>query len=248
MIADTSTVLDKLNRLESQIEDQKVLYQKLLDNQALLLTYLHNVNAFVDDENRRKNELDELKRDVLPIINQMARISIDELSDIGSDFKLEDLLFLFKRLLRDTNLLINLLDRLEATAELVDESQRIARQVFFQVTNSLDILERAGYFKFAHQSWKIVEKVVTEFSEEDIRALGDNIVTILRTIKNLTQPEIMALTNNALSAVVYDPLPQENLSLMSLLKDLSDPKTRKGLSKLLNLIKVLADQPEKPTQ
>lgn len=248
MIPDTPTVLEKLNQLESQIEDQKELYRELLDNQALLLTYLHNINAYVDDENRRKNELDELKRDVMPIINQMARISITELSDIGSDFKLEDLLFLFKRVLRDTNLLINLLDRLEATAELVDESQRIARQVFFQVTNSLDALERAGYFKFAHQSWKILEKVVTEFSEDDIRALGDNIVTILRTIKNLTQPEIMALTNNALTAVVYDPLPEEKLTFMSLLKDLSDPKTRKGLSKLLNLIKVLADQPENPTQ
>ena len=35
--------------------------------------------------------------------------------------------------------------------------------------------------------------------EHDARALADNVVTILKTVKNMTQPDIMALANNAVA-------------------------------------------------
>ena len=44
-------------------------------------------------------------------------------------------------------------------------------------------MEREGYFAFARGGWRIVERIVTEFSEDDVNALGDNIVTILNTVK-----------------------------------------------------------------
>ena len=46
--------------------------------------------------------MDELRRDLMPIANQMIKLTIDELAEIGSEFQAEDLLFLLKRLLRDT--------------------------------------------------------------------------------------------------------------------------------------------------
>lgn len=243
MIADSVALKDKVEQLDMLISAQKQQYETILAKQEEILAITQKLNWLADEQLRRQNELEELKRDLIPIANQFVKLSIDELADIGSDFKLDDLLFLFKRLLRDTNLLINLLDRLEATVELVDESQRITKQVFSKAVNELDRLERMGYFRFAQEGWKIFEKIVTEFSEEDIRALGENIVTILTTIKNLTQPEIMTLTNKALSAVIYDPQPMEDPSLVSLLKDLSNPKVRRGLSRMINLLKVIADQP-----
>jgi uncharacterized protein YjgD (DUF1641 family) len=104
-------------------------------------------------------------------------------------------------------------------------------------------MEREGYFNFARGSWRIVERIVNEFDEEDVNALGDNIVTILTTVKNLTQPEIMEMTNNALSAFQEEPLPEGDVSIFQLLRDLSDPQVRRGMSRLMNMVKVLADQP-----
>ena len=40
---------------------------------------------------------------------------------------------------------------------------------------------------------QIADNVVTSFTEEDVRKLGDNAVLILKTVKDLTQPEIMGL-------------------------------------------------------
>jgi uncharacterized protein YjgD (DUF1641 family) len=144
--------------------------------------------------------------------------------------------------------MIGLLDRLEAAAELSDEVQRLGKQVFNQIVMTLDRMEREGYFTFARGGWRLLERVVTEFSEEDINALGDNIVTILKTVRNLTQPEIMNLTNQALEAIRQEPPTDANVSLWSLLKDLADPKVRKGMARLINLVRVLADQPTPPQE
>ena len=57
---------------------------------------------------------------------------------------------------------------------------------------------------------------MNEFSEKDVDALGDNVVTILNTVKNLTQPEIMAMTNNAVQAMQEDTTQDQRLDVGNL--------------------------------
>jgi hypothetical protein len=71
---------------------------------------------------------------------------------------------------------------------------------------------------------------VSEFGEKDIDALGDNIVTILATVRNLTQPEIMAMTNNALGALQTDAAVDEVPS-MCLCFVISRSKVRRGMAR-----------------
>ncbi|HEC22358.1 MAG TPA: DUF1641 domain-containing protein, partial [Chloroflexi bacterium] len=168
-----------------------------------------------------------------------------ELAEIGLEFELGDLLYLLKRLLRSIPLLLRMLDQLEAISALGDEAQLLGKQVFSNLVETLDRLEREGYFAFARGGWYIAEQVVSEFSEEDVRALGDNIVIILRTIRNMTQPEVMALANNAVEAIRNEG-PEDDLSLWGLMREISDPKVRRGFARLLNMIKALADQPAPP--
>jgi uncharacterized protein YjgD (DUF1641 family) len=173
----------------------------------------------------------------------MIKLSIDELAEISSDFEVEHILYLVKRLIRDTDMLVEGLNRIEMLMELFDEIQIIGQRVFNQTIVKLDQLEREGYFSFAQSGWRIFERIIQEFSEEDVDALGENIVIILNTVKNLTQPEIMTLTNNALDAIQVDPMDESEVSTLSLLKDLRDPKVRIGMARMLNILKVLADQP-----
>jgi uncharacterized protein YjgD (DUF1641 family) len=90
----------------------------------------------------------------------------------------------------------------------------------------------------------IMERIVEEFSEEDVRALGDNIVTILTTVRNMTQPEILALANNAVGAITEAPADTKPLSTLALLKEFNDPKVRIGLTRMLGMVKAIADQPQ----
>ncbi len=206
------------------------------------------LTEYVEAQHKRQQEFDELKQDVIPIANHMIKLSIDELAEIGTEFQVEDLFYLLKRLLRNTGMLMRLVDMLEAGMDLTEELKPIGLQAFSDIVETLDRLEREGYFALVREGWGIVERVVQEFDEDDVRALGDNIVTILKTVRSMTQPEILSLADQAVSAIQPSVEEDEDVSIFALLRELSDPKVRKGMSRMLNLLKVLADQPTKTKQ
>jgi len=194
-------------------------------------------------QQRQREAWDELKQDLIPITNHMIKLSINELEEIGTDFELEDLLFLLKRFLRNTHLWMHLLDRLEAIMDLADEASVLGKQAFANTIETLHQLEQDGYFAFARGGYYVLQRIVTEFSEEDVRALGDNIVNILTTVQKMTQPEMLTLANSAIDSMRDQTIENgKPPSTLSLLRQLSDPKVRIGLSKMLSIVSSLADE------
>ena len=218
--------------------DAVLLHEKidLLTNQVSVLTQQ------LELQNRRQAEMEEFRRDFMPIANHMIKISIDELAEVGNDFSSEDLLFLLKRVLRNTHNFIRLLEDLEGIMGFVDESKILGLQMFNATVHKLDELERAGYFELLQGLSYVTEQVVSEFGKEDVIALGDNIVTILKTVRAMTQPEVLGLADKAIASIQAEPA-LENQSAWALLRELSDPKVRKGMARMLNLVKVMADAP-----
>ena len=205
------------------------------------------LTEYVEAQHKRQQEFDELKRDVMPIANHMIKLSIDELAEIGTEFQVEDLFYLLKRLLRNTGMLMRLVDMLEAGMDLTEELKPIGLQAFSGIVETLDRLEREGYFTLMREGWGIVERVVTEINEEDIRALGDNIVPMLTIVRSINQTEILSLADKAITAIQPSAEEDENVSIFALLRELSDPKVRRGMSRMLNLLKVVGDHPAKQT-
>lgn len=208
---------------------------------AAIHAKLDRMAFLMEEQQRRGQALEELRNDLVPIANHMIKISIDELAEIGGEFQLEDLLFLLKRLLRDTRLLVETLDKLEALHDLADETQLMGRQVFNQVVEQLEGMEQRGYFAFARGGMYVAERVMSEFGEEDVRALGDNIVTILATVRNMTQPEVLAMANNLIGAASDESLLPDTVSTWTLLRELGDPKVRRGMARMLNIVKTMAE-------
>ena len=219
--------------------DVALLHQKI----DTLTTQVAFLAEQAEMQQRRQQEFDELKQDMIPIANHMIKLTIDELADIDPEFEIEDLIYLLKRVLRNVPLILSMFDRFEALMGITDEVELLGKQVFSTTVESLDQLERDGYFAFAREGWGILEQVVTEFSEDDVKALGDNVVTILTTVRNMTQPEIMTLANNAIGAIQDVPPETETPSTLSLLRELSNPKTRRGMARMINLLQVLDEQP-----
>jgi uncharacterized protein YjgD (DUF1641 family) len=217
--------------------DLALLHQKIdtLSEQVAFLA------AQAEIQQRRQQEFDELKQDMIPIGNHLIKLTIEELAEIGDEFQIEDVLYLLKRVMRNTQLILGMFDRLEAVMGIADEAELLGKQVFNYSVEELDRLEREGYFGFAREGWKIAERIVSEFSEEDVQALGDNVVTILTTVRNLTQPEIMSIANNAVGAIQEVP-ETEKVSTWTLLRELGNPKVRRGMARLINLLKALDEQ------
>lgn len=219
-----------------------------MDNElALIHQKLDYLTEQFEIQRQQQEGINELMQDAVPVVNHMIKLSIDELAEIGSDFQLEDLTFLLKRILRDTQMLVGLLDQLEGIAELADEGQLMGKRIFHQVTMELDRLEREGYFGFARAGWGVMEKIIKEFSEDDVHALGDNIVTIMTTVRNMTQPDVMALADNAIGALKEQSQEDKPMSTFGLLRELSKPETRIGMARLLNLVQALANTTQNET-
>lgn len=205
---------------------------------------LTSLQAQVDAQHQTQQMLEDLVQDALPAVNGALKVATRELADLDGQFTTEDLIALGKRALANTQRFNRVLDVLEAGTDLLDEAQLLSRPLMAQATTVAAELERKGYLAFAREGWRIADRVVTEFSEDDVHALGDNIVTILRTVKNMTQPDIMALANNAANSLHTTEPSDSEASVWTLMRELGDPKMRKGLARVLRLVKTFADQPD----
>ncbi|MEJ2511863.1 MAG: DUF1641 domain-containing protein [Anaerolineales bacterium] len=181
---------------------------------------LDTLLIFMEEQQIRHRAMDELRNDMIPIANQMIKLTIDELAEIGTEFKAEDLLFLLKRLLRNTRLLIKLVDQLEAVMGLADDAGTLGKQVFNTLVEKLDDLEHKGYFQLAGEGMQILDKFVEEIDPEDVQLMGNALLGSLKTLR--------------------EPAPEKAPSLLALVGQMNDPEVRIGLSRMLNVMKSLA--------
>ena len=190
-------------------------------------------------QRRRQEEWDDLKADLTPIGNDLFRMSVEQLEEVQQYVEMEDLLRLVKRLLRNTRNLEQMLDQFESMMDLWEDVGPLTRDAFLTMMRQLNEMEQKGYFVFMQGGMDIMDKIVTSFTEEDVKQLGDNVVLILNTVKEMTQPEIMTMLSNTAHSI-QDEEPVDT-SMISILRQLNDPAVRKGLAKTLNVLKSVGD-------
>ncbi len=195
---------------------------------------------------RQREERAELIRDLMPVVNDAYRLSVEQLEEVEQYIDLSDLLRLLKRLLRNGRNIEAMLDQLESAVELVNTVGPLSDDAFGKVVDLLAQLERKGYFVFARGGMQIMDNVVTAFDEEDVRQLGDNVVLILRTVKDLTQPEVMNLVRNTVQVIDQEKIQPADTSLMALWRELRDPDVRRGLALGLHVLRALGAQTASP--
>jgi len=69
---------------------------------------------------------------------------------------------------------------------------------------------------------------------------GENIVTILNTVKEMTQPEVMRLLSSTATSMREEDVP-ENVSMLYLMRQFNDPAVRKGLARTMNVLKTVSE-------
>lgn len=188
-------------------KDLTLMYEKV-DQMTAQLAVLANQ---AEIQQKRNQEFDELKADLIPIGNQLINLTITELEEIGAEFELEDLLFLLKRVLRNTQLILTMMDRFEAIMGIADEVELLGKQVFSSAVEALDRLEQGGVFS---QSGELLQTFAQEGTLSDL--------------------------NGMLKAFHETPADDARTpSLVSLIREANQPETRRGLSRMLKVIQAL---------
>ena len=192
----------------------------------------------------------ELSDTLVPVTRGAMDVATRELDDLSDEVTAEDLVRFARTAARSLPKLEALMAQLDSLSELLHTLNSLSGAAMGKVTDMLAVADDKGYFVFAREGSKIADRVVTEFSEEDVQALGDNVVTILTAVKEMTQPEVMGLVQRtALSVQDAEDTPMEPPSMFALLKSMRDPQTRRGLAKVMAMLHTVGEEhPPTPTE
>ena len=214
------------------------LTQKI-DMLAQQVAYLTE-QARIAEQARQSRE--ELMETMLPVAKDAMRLASEQMEDVQEYLDPQDLVRLLKKLVRHAPQMEMLLDQLDSLTDLLDVARPMAREGMDKATSIMDELERKGYIRFANGGMRMMENVVTSFSEDDVKRLGDNIVLILNTVKDMTQPEIMNFLRSTLLVASREVEKPVSTSYLDLYRQMRDPDVRRGLALTMRVLKVVGNQ------
>jgi len=196
----------------------------------------------IEHQRKHRQEMEDLKDDLMRVATGVYQSAITELEELHDQATGEDIFHLGKKLLRNVNNISQTFDLLENAKGFVQDFAPISREMIFDAMNKFDEFDRKGYFEFFKEIENILDNIVTSFTVEDVKALSENIVIILNTIKNLTQPDMLHALNNALN--VYKKLDievDEKISYWTLVRRMNTPEMRRGMAFAIKFLKSMAE-------
>jgi len=152
--------------------------------------------------------------------------------------QMEKLFEACQKLDRATEILLELKRDKEMVMELGQDLMPMANGIIHLTSDRLQKFEEDGTLDFLREGVRVMQQVSTAFTPEDVRLLGDNIVHILMTVRNLTQPEILNMADRATTALKDKTAPTP-VGTLGLLRAMRDPEVRKGTGVLLELLRSL---------
>ncbi len=202
---------------------------------------LDMITAEMEIQKRQRQELQELKADLSLIAKDVFNTAVVELEDVAPFVNTGDFLFLVKKLIRNTNTIIGMMEKMESAVDFFQDAGPIGRSLFHDALVKMDDLDRRGYFEFFAELVQVLDNVVQHFSVEDVELLADNVVTILETIKDLTQPDMLKAINNAVQVYRHIDLEHvKDISVFGALREMNSPEVKRGIGFLMTFIKNIA--------
>ena len=131
----------------------------------LLAAQVQFLTEEAERASRTRESRAELVNDVLPIMDDVYRMTTEQLEEIQDYVDLNDLLRLLKRLMRNGRNLETMLDRLESLMDLAQTVGPLADSAFEKATDVLQAAEQKGYFTFAKDGVRLMDNLVASFDE-----------------------------------------------------------------------------------
>ena len=218
-------------------------------------TRLENLEQKVDlileyvNQQRLKSEaMDDLVADASIIGKDLYDSTVKALDDRNVEIYPEELAELGIRLARNIHNINTMLDFMESMTDLARDVGPIANELIIDTTQKLHEFEKKGYFEFFKEVGTILDNIITHFEPDDVKALADNVVTILETIRSLTQPEMMKALNNAVN--IYSNMPPEEApeySVWKVMREMNKPEMKKSLGFMVTFMKNLSNNHQSST-
>ncbi|MBT3174958.1 MAG: DUF1641 domain-containing protein [Lentimicrobiaceae bacterium] len=201
----------------------------------------HKLDIVLDEviaQKQTRQSIEDLTADLTLIGTDIFSSTVTELDNAGVEVDGEAVKLLILKLIRNIDTITELFEMLESGKDLLKDLSPIIQQVGLDGMHLMNDIEKKGYFDFFREAIRILDNIVTHFGAEDMKLLADNIVTIMETVKSLTQPEMLKAINSAL--IVYKSIDVENIeeySLFKAMKAMNSKEMRKGIGFMITFLK-----------
>lgn len=217
------------NTIQEQIDSLNQKVDQILD--------------YVNDQRLKANSLEDLVTDVSIIGKDMYDSTVTELENQMVEIDPDEMRMFAIRLVKNIPNFNNMLDMVESVTDLAKDASPIANELIIELTRQLHDFEQKGYFEFIKEIGKIADNIVAHFKPDDVKLLADNVVSILETVKNLTQPDVMTSVDNAVK--VFRNLETENIpeySIWKLMREMGKPEMKRALGFMMTFLKNISAQ------
>jgi uncharacterized protein YjgD (DUF1641 family) len=130
--------------------------------------------------------------------------------------------------------------RMESFDDFKEDLGPIAHGALGIAQRQMSRLEEDGILAFGNEVIQVGRTVATTFTPEDVRLLGDNVVSILETVRNLTQKEVLEVADKAAEALGRS-VEEKPAGTLKLLKAMRDTEVRRGMTILLGVLRELGE-------
>ncbi|MCB1120354.1 MAG: hypothetical protein KJT03_02295 [Verrucomicrobiae bacterium] len=211
------------------------------DQLAQIQASLSDIQEELSIIRRTRDEIQDLKEDMSIVVKDVFKTLVEEMEEISPYINNGELVDLLKRVVRNIGGFNKLLMQLESVEDFITDATPLGKQVFNDAIAQLHEFQEKGYFDYVREAGKIVENVTANFSPEDVRLLSENVVSILLTVKNLTQPDMLKAVNNA--AMIFkhlDPAEIEEYSLWRVIREVNSSEMRRAWGLFYTFLKNLS--------
>lgn len=211
-----------------------------MTNDELILRKLETIEAELMEIRSARETLQELKKDLNPLVKQSFYVLLRELGAVESGFQLEDMFRLMKRFMRNIGNLAEALDLLENSMDLWKTMEPLMKSAVHHGVRELGVLEERGVFRTYKAMLEVRAKVAQHYGPEDIEAMGDSFVAMLGLLKKMSDPKMIELLEKLADLPkninLADVKPAGVMTLMSAMRD---PETKQGIGVALEMTKAL---------
>lgn len=217
--------------------------QSMNDRISALEQKIDVILEYVNQQRLASDSVNDMTKDLSLIAKDFYDTSVEELDKRAIEIdpaEVTELVVTFLKNIRNINAMLHMM---EMGFDLAKEAGPILNETVIDFTRTLAKLENDGYFEFARNLLPVLDNLVKGLSPKDLKDLADNIMVIVMTIKDITQPEMLRSVNNAVkvySSMDMDEIP--SYSLWRMLKEINTPEMKKALGFAVTFLKNLSKQ------
>ena len=193
-----------------------------------------------------RQSIEDLTSDLTIVGTDVFKSTVTELDNAGIELDGEAVKQLMLKVVRNVGTINEMFEMMESANDLVKDLSPILHQMGLDGIHMMNEFEQKGYFEFFREIMKIMDNVIEHFSVEDVRSLADNAVTILETVKSLTQPDMLKAINSGV--VVYKSIEVEDIqeySLWKAMKAMNSKEMKRGIGFMITFLQNIAKETEK---